>query len=43
VAELFNVTMRSPDPVRLGRFWAMVLGYPIDEQSPDPFCVGSTP
>jgi hypothetical protein len=34
MVDLYNVTIHSPDPVRLGRFWSAALDYTIDQQDP---------
>jgi hypothetical protein len=35
MAVLFNVTMASPDPIRLGRFWSAALHYENVDERPD--------
>lgn len=35
MVELFNITVHSPDPGRLGRFWSDALGFPIAQATPD--------
>lgn len=34
VAELFNITVHSPDPERLARFWSEALGFPVAQVGP---------
>lgn len=35
MAELFNLTVHSPDPERLGPFWSEALGFPIAQSGPN--------
>lgn len=35
MAFIFNITFDAVSPQRLGRFWAEVTGYVVDEERPD--------